>query len=79
MDEEKQYALAFNDGYLLAKYQPDLFKKIQGSLVKDSPLLHGKQEYEIEKGREHFKKFDRGESKEKTKDKNKDKDKGIRP
>lgn len=48
MDEEK-YAKAYNTGYFMAKLEPEMFKMLEPSLSKDDPMLHGKQEFEIEK------------------------------
>lgn len=77
MDEEltvdPKYKQAYNNGYILAKHEPQLFKQIESSLDKDSPLLAGKQQYEKEKGAEkakdYFKSFDRGDGKDRDKDK----------
>lgn len=74
--EQKDYTKGFNNGYLLAQHQPELLNKISGSLDRSNSycdgLLSGKEEYEIEKAKEYFKKFDRGDSFGKEKDKGKD-------
>ena len=69
--DEQQYAKQFNDGYFMAKLEPELFKMLEPSLDKDNPMLHGKQEFEIEKAQDYFKKFDKGQDngKDRTKDK----------
>lgn len=76
--EEKDYIKGFNNGYLLAEHQPELLNKIAGTIDRNNPycdgLVSGKEEYEIEKAKNYFKKFDKGDSSGKEKDKGKDKD-----
>ena len=69
-----KYIDTFNSRYILDKHEPELFKQIEPSLEKDSPLLHGKQQFEIEKAQDYLKKVDRGDDKGKEKLKDKDAD-----
>lgn len=82
-DEKELFVTGFNNGYLLAKHRPELLKLVDQHF--DDPgndyfqgMLAGKQEYEIEKAKDFFKKFDKGDKeKDRTKDKDKD-DKEIK-
>lgn len=51
-EQEKKYILGFNNGYLLAKYEPGLMAKIIKDLRPSDDYLtgffSGKQEYEQE-------------------------------
>jgi hypothetical protein len=54
MDEQdKKFTKGFNNGYLIAKYQPDLFEKIEKSSNSGNEyfkgMLSGKKEYDHEK------------------------------
>lgn len=50
--EEKQFATGFNNGYLIAKYLPQLFKKLQKSISNTGEYFQGffsgAKEYDIE-------------------------------
>jgi len=52
-DQDKKFTKGFNNGYLLAKYQPDLFEKIEKSSNPANEyfkgMLSGGKEYEHEK------------------------------
>lgn len=52
MDTEKQYIQGFNNGYTLAKYEPDLMTKIIKNIHPTNDyldgLFSGKVEYELE-------------------------------
>lgn len=58
---EQQYQQGFNDGYVLAKYRPDISDSLQG-LQPLSPrlegMIDGREEYtleqELEKQQEHL-------------------------
>lgn len=80
MSEEENYKKGFNNGYLLAQHRPELLNKLTGTLDRSIPYLDGlasgKEEYDLEKARNYFKKFERSDSTEKTKDKTKE-DKGL--
>ena len=52
-EQEKQFAKGFNNGYLIAKYQPDLFAKLEKNMDSSNHyvqgLLFGKKEHDAEK------------------------------
>lgn len=52
-EQEKQFIKGFNNGYFIAKYQPDLFEKLEKISNPDNEyfqgLLSGKKEYTTEK------------------------------
>jgi hypothetical protein len=52
MDTEKQFVTGFNNGYLIAKYEPAISSKITKNLQPAAGYLEGflagKEEYEIE-------------------------------
>ena len=55
MDTEKLFAVGFNNGYLLAKYEPSLLSKIIKNVQPSAGYLEGffsgKEEYELENNR----------------------------
>ncbi len=55
MEQEPTYIKGFNDGYKLAKFQPELYAKLSDSLSQDNEyergILEGAKEFEKE--REH--------------------------
>jgi hypothetical protein len=83
--QEMKYTKGFNNGYLMAKHQPELLKKIVDSLQLDEAnfkalafdqpyfdgLVSGKQEYEVEKAQSYFKRFDKSDALGKDKGKEK--------
>lgn len=75
--EEKDYTKGFNNGYLLAQHQPELLNKISSSLDRNNSycdgLMSGKEEFEIEKAKDYFKRFDKGDTQGKDMSKGKDK------
>jgi len=52
-NNEKKYIVGFNNGYLIARYHPDLFEKLEKNLDSKNEylqgLLFGKREHEVEK------------------------------
>ena len=52
-EQEKQFTKGFNNGYLIAKYQPDLFAKLEKNMDSSNEyvqgLLFGKKEHYFEK------------------------------
>ena len=56
MNTEKQYIQAFNNGYTLAEYEPNLLNTISKNLSHSNMylngLLAGEQEHELEKNKE---------------------------
>ena len=71
-DHEKQYMKGFNSGYIIAKYEPDLYSTVIKGLQSNNELLDGfltgGKEYEHEKNMPN---------KSHGKDKGKDRDKEI--
>ncbi len=55
MNKEKEYIDAFNNGYLIAQFEPDLSKILSQSVISASCLLQvffaGKKQFEIENAR----------------------------
>lgn len=55
MDSEKQYTEAFNNGYILAQYEPKLLNTITKSLAPSNNYLEGffagKEQLEFENGK----------------------------
>ena len=55
MDTEKQYQTGFNNGYLLAKHEPELLTEISKNLSPSNDYIEGifsgKEQYEIEQTR----------------------------
>ena len=53
MEEEPNYIKFFNDGYKLAKFQPDLFERIKDNLNPenelDQAILDGAEQWQKEK------------------------------
>ena len=51
--QEKQYAEAFNNGYLIAKHEPELYTQLEKGLDTTNEYAHGLisggKEYEVEK------------------------------
>jgi hypothetical protein len=58
MEEEKQFISGFNNGYLLAKYLPELLAKIRKSVTANNEyfqgFVSGKKEYEFEQSRKQL-------------------------
>ena len=56
--EESQYIKAFNNGYVLAKFEPTLLATILKNLSPSNSYLEGmfagKEEFELEKFRPHI-------------------------
>lgn len=72
---EKDFKDGFNDGYILAKHEPDLIEKITDSISANENeycrgLLNGHKEVELEKIRENKNRLST-KSKEKDHDKEK--------
>jgi hypothetical protein len=63
MDNEKNYTVGFNNGYLIAKFEPLLTEKITQNLQPNNEYLEGffsgKEEYEHEKSLEQFNELQR--------------------
>lgn len=77
-DQEKQFTKGFNNGYFIAKYQPDLFGKIEknNNLANEyfQGLVSGKNEHEKEKKMVYMNELKNKKSqKPKTKDLEKEK------
>ncbi len=56
MEQQPNYIKGFNDGYKLAKYQPELYEKLRDSLSEGNEyergVLEGSREFEKEKDKE---------------------------
>ena len=76
---EKLYGEGFNNGYLLAKYEPDLTKQLIASPNNYSDyfkgIVSGKQEYDMEKVRERLKGMNQNDTPSKDITQNKGKEK----
>jgi hypothetical protein len=78
MNAEENYTVGFNNGYLIAKYEPMLTEKITQNLQLNTEYIEGfllgKEEYEIEKSLEQFNELQR--LRNATKDREQDLEKG---
>ena len=58
MEEEPTYVKFFNDGYKLAKFQPDLYERIKESLNTenelDQAIMDGAEQWQKEKERQRL-------------------------
>ncbi len=75
---EKLYTEGFNNGYLIAKHEPELSKKLTSGSTNEGNdyfdgLISGKQEYEMEKVKGRLKGMSRNNTPSKD-DKSKDKE-----
>ena len=62
MEQEPTYVKGFNDGYKLAKFSPQLFEKLKGSLNADveydSGILDGASQWAKEKENDRLKQLE---------------------
>ena len=77
---EKLYTEGFNNGYLIAKHEPELSKKLASGNTNEGNeyfdgLISGKQEYEMEKVKGRLKGMAKGKTNDKEKEIEKDRDK----
>lgn len=79
MNTENQYSKAFNDGYILAKHEPNLLNIISKNLVPSNNYLQGffkgKSQYKLENNTNQL--VELGELRSKSKFKHNDFERGY--
>ena len=78
MSTEKQYILAFNNGYVLAQYKPELLNTISQNLAPSNNYLRaffaGKEQLELENNKDQMFELQQLRSRSQNKEKNFERD-----
>jgi hypothetical protein len=63
MKDDSTYIKGFNNGYIISKFSPNLFKSISDTLSISNPytegMKDGQEEYEIEQGKAKYENLER--------------------